>query len=136
MWQQAENVWRDYDSLQARDIGEEQIDGIIEAAIRELEVITERLENNPTLEAAEQSESAIWANAITVSTSMSSFLGPLKQPVGRIRKKLEDWLKKYVPKLRAALKALAKAFKAMSYSISVGFPFSISADISWSPSAP
>ena len=136
MWQQRENPWIDVETWLADSLREEQVDGIIGAAISELESITRTLEDNPTLEVAEENESAVWANAITVSMSIRSFLGSLKQPVGWIRKKLEDWLKKYVPKLRAAIKALARAFKALSYSISVGFPFCISADLSWLPSAP
>ena len=124
-------AWDNFDKEPAR-LDEQEIDRIIDVAIKELESITKQVSLRAD---SERLESAIWANALAVSASLTSF-STWSKPADWIRKKLEEWLKKYLPALRAAIKALAKAFGALSYSISVGFPFNISTTITWSLSTP
>lgn len=131
-------MWVNFEKFEVRELQEPDLDRVVNTATEELKGIKKQLEQGVSKSTTEELESAIWANALTVSMSFNSFISSfgLAKPVAWIRKKLEDWLKKYVPALRQAIKALAGALRALSYSISVGFPFNISASISWSPSTP
>jgi len=129
-------MWANFGNLKLGEIQEDNVDKIIATAIEELKDTERRLNSIRDSKSAEQLESIIWANAHAVSLSVTHFVSLSIKPISWIRKKLEDWLNKYIPALRAAIKALAKVLNALSYSISVGFPFNVSVTISWSPSTP
>lgn len=116
------------------EIREEEVDEVIGEACSELDAITDKLSQQPTEDMGKQFESVILANVQMVSLTINQFVTPMiKKGAGWIRKRIERWLRKYIPLLKKAMAALAKALKADSFSIEVGFPFSVSAGLSFKP---